>query len=200
MRVLTLTHRRAHGPLASVVALGLLLCSVAWADSTDGGQSAVWTQKEFKFIYQGFTTKYSCDGLHDKMRRILLEFGARKQDLKIGEWGCSGRSGVPDPFPGVIVKMSVLVPADGATAPGAEAALPSHWRAIKLKLDNSSLSEAGECELIEQVKQQVLPLFTTRNVDLKSTCVPHQLTPGGTQLTADVLAPDQMPVKAASAH
>jgi hypothetical protein len=50
------------------------------------------------------------------------------------------------------------------------------------------------------VKQQVLPLFTTRNVDLKSTCIPHQLTPGGTQLTADVLAPDQMPVKAASAR
>ena len=198
MRVLT--HRLAHGPLASVVALAFLLSSAAWADSTDGGQSAVWAQKEFKFIYQGFTTKYSCDGLHDKMRRILLEFGARKEDLKIGEWGCSGRSGVPDPFPGVIVKMSVLVPAEGTAAPGAEAALPSHWRAVQLKLDNSSLSEAGECELIEEVKQQVLPLFTTRNVDLKSTCVPHQLTPGGTQLTADVLAPDQMPVKAASAH
>ena len=197
MRVLT--HRLAHGPLASVVALAFLLSSATWADTTDGGQSAVWAQKEFKFIYQGFTTKYSCDGLHDKMRRILLEFGARKQDLKIGEWGCSGRSGVPDPFPGVIVKMSVLVPADVTAAPGAQA-LPSHWRAVQLKLDNSSLSEAGECELIEQVKQQVLPLFTTRNVDLKSTCVPHQLTPGGTRLTADVLAPDQMPVSAAGAH
>jgi hypothetical protein len=198
MRVLT--HRRVRGALAPVVALGLLLSAAAWADSTDGGQSAVWTQKEFKFIYQGFTTKYSCDGLHDKMRRILLELGARKKDLKIGEWGCSGRSGLPDPFPGVIVKMSVLVPADGAAAPGAEPAVPSHWRALNLKLDNSSLAEAGECELVEQVKQQVLPLFSTRNVDLKSTCVPHQLTPGGTQLNAEVLAPDQMQVSAARAH
>jgi hypothetical protein len=198
MRVLT--HRQTHGALVPFLALALFLASVAAADSTDGGQSAVWTQKEFKFIYQGFTTKYSCDGLHDKMRRILLELGARKQDLKISDWGCSGRSGVPDPFPGVIVKMSVLVPIDGAAAPAAQPPLPSHWRALKLKLDNSSLSEAGECELVEQVKQQVLPLFTTRNVDLKSTCVPHQLTPGGTQLTAEVLAADQMPVSAASAH
>lgn len=198
MRVLA--HRQARGALAPLAALVLLLSPVAWADSTDGGQSAVWTQKEFKFIYQGFTTKYSCDGLHDKMRRILLELGARKQDLKIGEWGCSGRSGVPDPFPGVIVKMSVLVPIDGARAPGAEPAVPSHWRALKLKLDNSSLAEAGECELVEQVKQQVVPLFSTRNVDLKNTCVPHQLTPGGTQLTAEVLAPDQMQVSAAGAH
>jgi hypothetical protein len=183
-----------------VVTLGLLLSSAAWADSTDGGQSAVWAQKQFNFVYQGFTTKYSCDGLRDKMRSILLELGARRQDLKISEWGCSARSGVPDAFPGVAVKMSVLVPADGAAAPGGAPAPPSHWKAVKLKLDNSSLSEAGECELVEQVKQKVLPLFTTRNVDLKSTCVPHQLTPGGTQLTAEVLAPDQVPVSAAAAH
>jgi len=194
MRVLN--HRWVHRLLASIVACGFLLSSTAWADSTDGGQSAVWTQKEFNFIYQGFTTKYSCDGLHGKMRSILLELGARKEDLKISDWGCSGRSGVPDPFPGVAVKMSVLVPADASGEP----AVPSHWKAIKLKLDNSSLAEAGECELVEQVKQKVLPLFTTRNVDLQNTCVPHQLTPGGTQLTAEVLTPDQMKVSAAGAR
>jgi|SRR2546421_8802350 len=27
-----------------------------------GGESAVWTPKELLFIYQGFTTRYSCDG------------------------------------------------------------------------------------------------------------------------------------------
>jgi hypothetical protein len=96
--------------------------------------------------------------------------------------------------------MSVLVPANGAAASGSEPALPSHWKAVTLKLDSSSLSEAGECELIEQVKQKVLPFFSTRNVDLKNTCVPHQLTPGGTLLTAEVLAPDQIPVNAADAH
>jgi hypothetical protein len=46
----------------------------------------------------------------------------------------------------------------------------------------------------------VLPLFTTRNVDLQNICVPHQLTPGGTRLTAEVLTPDQIPVSAAGAH
>lgn len=194
------THRWVHRSLASLAALSLLLGSAAWADDADGGQSAVWAQKEFKFIYQGFTTKYSCDGLHGKMRTILLQLGARKSDLKISDWGCAGRSGVPDHFPGVAVKMSVLVPANGGAASGGEPALPSHWKAVTLKLDSSSLSEAGECELIEQVKQKVLPFFSTRNVDLKNTCVPHQLTPGGTLLTAEVLAPDQIPVNAADAH
>jgi len=193
-------HRSFHGSLALVATLGLLLSSAARADSADGGQPAVWSQKEFNFIYQGFTTKYSCDGLRGKMRTILLELGARKQDLKISEWGCAARTGVPDPFPGVTVKMSVLVPADGAAAPRDAPPLSSHWRPIKLKLDSSSLSEAGECELVEQVKQKVLPLFTTRNVDLTSTCIPHQLTPGGTRLTAEVLAPDPMQVSAAGVH
>jgi hypothetical protein len=197
MRVMT--HRWIHRSLASAATLGLFVCTAAWADSTDGGQSAVWAQKEFQFVYQGVTTKYSCDGLRDKMRSILLEFGARKKDLKISDWGCAGRSGVPDPFPGVAVKMSVLVPADGAGASG-ERALPSHWQAVKLKLDSSSLSEAGECELVEQVKQKVLPLFTTRNVDFRTDCVPHQLTPGGTELTAEVLAPDQMQGRTGAAN
>ena len=75
MRVMT--HRWLPSALASLATLGLFLGSAAWADSTDGGQSAVWTQKEFQFVYQGFTTKYSCDGLRDKMRTVVLELGAR---------------------------------------------------------------------------------------------------------------------------
>jgi len=187
------TPRWFHTSHALPAILGLLLCSVAFADSSDGGQPAVWVQKEFQFTYLGFTTKYSCDGLYDKMRTILLELGARKQDLKISYWGCAASYGRPDPFPGVAVKMSVLVPADGPVAPAGAQTLPSHWKALKLKVDigRSSLSEAGECELVEQVKQKVLPLFTTRNVDLRDNCVPHQLAPGGTLLTAEVLAPDQ---------
>jgi hypothetical protein len=34
-------------------------------------------------------------------------------------------------------------------------------------------------------------LFTTRNVDVKTTCVPHQLSPLGTSLQAEVLVTDQ---------
>ena len=110
-----LTQRRLPTALAAAltVTLASFLFSSAWAQSPDGAQPAVWKQKEFKFTYQGFTTKYSCDGLRGKVRDILLAYGARK-DLQVNEWGCSGRGGVPDPFPGVAVKMSVLVPADAA--------------------------------------------------------------------------------------
>lgn len=190
-----ITHR-SHVRVLASAALVALLVPAAWAAGTDASEPAVWTLKEFQFIYQGFTSKYSCDGLRDKMREILLQLGARKNDLKISDWGCAGSSGVPDPFPGVAVKMSVLVPAAASATASPAEVVPGHWKPVILKLDRSSLSEAGECELVEQVKQKVLPLFTTRNVALKSECIPHQLTPGGTQLSAEVLAPEQKPTSA----
>jgi hypothetical protein len=49
----------------------------------------------------------------------------------------------------------------------------------------------GDCELIGQIKQKVLPLFATRNVDYRSTCENHQLVPGGTRLKAEVLVADE---------
>ncbi len=191
------SHRTLLKLLAAAAALSAGLGGAARADTAAGaGQSAVWAHKEFQFIYQGITTRYSCDGLRGKMQQILLEFGARKEDLKVYDFGCSSPSGRPDIFPGVSVKMSVLVPADSAAAPQDAAPLPSHWQPVRLKLDNSSLDEAGECELIEQVKHKVLPLLTARNVDLQNFCVPHQLDPGGTHLVAEVLMPDQMQPRA----
>ena len=83
-----LSGRRLPTALMAAAILAAL-CSAVRADTADDRQSAVWTQKEFKFTYQGFTTKYSCDGLAGKMREILLTFGARK-DLKVNRWGCAG--------------------------------------------------------------------------------------------------------------
>jgi hypothetical protein len=195
MRVLT------KGQLATALAVAIsscVWCSAAVAQTSTSGQAAVWTQKEFKFTYQGFTTKYSCDGLQDKVRKILLELGARK-DLEVTWWGCAGDPGRPDPFAGVAVKMSVLELLESANSAASEPSVPAHWQTIKLRLDQNTLSEAGECELVEQIKQKVLPLFATRNVDYKDTCVPHQLSPGGTQLAAEVLIADPVPPQATPA-
>ena len=39
--------------------------------------SAVWKEQRFDFFYVGRTARYSCGGLRDKMRALLLELGAR---------------------------------------------------------------------------------------------------------------------------
>lgn len=200
---------------AAVVAVGALLGAPAWgaeesgAAATEGGaaaptegaapsmEAAVWTPKEVQFTYMGFTTRYTCDGLRDAVKEMLLQLGARKADLKVYEQPCSGSPDRPNPFPGVKIKMSVLTPAPAAPADGTQT-VPAQWKKVKLPYRETALNAAGQCELLEQFKQKILPLFTTRNVDLRATCVPHQLSPLGTLLQAEVLITDQKKARQAS--
>src|SRR5579871_5567038 len=181
--------------------------------ATDSGgstsESAVWTPRQLTFLYQGFTARYSCDGLRDKMYAVLLQLGARKKDLKVSEYGCTNFSR-PDPFPGVKINMSVLQPAGSAQAgnaaqkpasngsAGHEKAdagdtqpVAAHWKQVTVRPDMLEGSTgSGDCELIEQIHDKVLPLFATRNVDYQTNCVPYQATVGGTTIKLEVLQPD----------
>jgi hypothetical protein len=159
--------------------------------ATGESQPAVWTEKELTFVYYGFTTRYSCDGLRDKVRGVLLDLGAEKKGLKVLQLGCSSPSGRPDPFPGVRVKMSVLQPASGA-ADDKQTPVAAHWKAVDLKLRDSFTSDSGECELVEQIRHKIVPQFATRNVELKSTCIPHQASAARPTLRLEVLAPDDV--------
>jgi len=149
-------------------------------------QPAVWTSEELKFVFMGFTAHYSCDGLRDKIEHVLGELGAR-DGFKVDYAGCSSPFGKPDPFPGVRIRMQTLHPA-GASEKTTEV-VGAHWRRVNLHLDRDPVWEASDCELLEQIKQKILPLFATRNVDFASNCVPHQAYLG-TRLAADVLVPD----------
>jgi hypothetical protein len=195
-RVFGLAKRMTHGTSVGVPALAAcLLVSSAWAAEagsaaapTGEGQPAVWTEKELTFVYQGFTTRYSCDGLRDKVRSVLLDLGAEKKGLKVLQLGCSSASGRPDPFPGVKVKMRVLQPASGT--PDDKTPVAAHWKPVDLKLRDSFTTDSGECELVEQIRHKIVPLFASRNVDLKTNCIPHQATATRPTLRLEVLAPD----------
>ena len=179
---------------AAAAAATTLLAAVPSLAVAQDSVSAVWVQKQVKFIYQGFTTHYSCDGLRDQVRDMLQKLGA--QDLKVQEYGCARAVG-PDPFPGVSVSMRVLAPASsGASSEAGSSSAPvdAQWKDVVLLASNSSFEDQGNCELIEQFKETFLPLFATRDVKYGSTCVPHELTLG-THLSAQVLMP---PAKMAS--
>lgn len=177
----------AHG--VARVGLGALVASVLsaplWAADA---QQAVWTEKQLHFVYTGFTTHYSCEGLRDQVRDVLLQLGARKEDLKVRESGCTRLSGRPEPFPGVDIKMFVLTPAAAAAS---QPVVAAHWKPVDLIAHQRGLDAAGQCELFEEVRHDILPLFTVRNLDFLASCVPHQLSIGGQRLAAEVLVSDQ---------
>ena len=182
--------------------------SQAAAAPVGSAEQAVWTPRELRFIYQGFTSRFSCDGLRSKIQTILTELGARREDLKVYSTPCAEGPGRPDPFPGVTAKFSVLEPVGAAagqpagsaagTSAAKEPAAPAqpvsaHWKTVELLKNETALEQSGQCELLEQVKQRIVPLFAARNVELSSNCVPHQLSAGGARLKADVLIADPVP-------
>jgi hypothetical protein len=145
-------------------------------------------QRSIRFTYLGFTTHYSCEGLRDEVRLILLELGARKDRLNVHQYGCTRLLGGPEPFPGVAGTFYVLQAQTGSSGGPTVAA---HWQTVQVRLSQSSFDEAGQCELLEQVQQTILPLFDTRNARFQSDCIPYQLTIPGAALQVDVLKPDR---------
>lgn len=181
---------RFGSPLLAILA-GLLLATLPALAAAQGGVAAVWAPRHVKFVYQGFTTLYSCDGLREKIEEMLSKLGAR--DLKVRAYGCIRLTGV-EPFPGVRVSMRVLVPASSESGKKTASVVPAHWRNVVLLGSTASVEEQGNCELIEQFKETFLPLFTTRHISYQSNCIPHQLTLG-THLSAEVLFADAGPVR-----
>jgi hypothetical protein len=183
-----------RGVLATVGAVAML--SAAWAQapavSPAGTKAeAVWASKDLDFAYRGFTVKYTCDGLQDKMRRVLTQLGARA-DMQLRAYGCT-RLTAPDTFAGVRMQIHVLQPADSHDGQSVSA----HWQRVDLLANRGPVDAAADCELIEQIKQKILPLFATRNVDAVSVCAYRQRLVGGTRLSAEVLVADPVTARAA---
>jgi hypothetical protein len=153
----------------------------AWAASEDR-LPAVWNTQELTFSYVGFTSRYSCEGLRDKVEQALITLGARR-DLIVTPHPCAGL-GKPEPFPRVQIKVSTLKPAAEASADGT---VEAHWKTVSLA--GIDKLRPGDCELAEQIRREILPLFTTRNVKMRTDCVPHQEPAGNIVLTVDVLVP-----------
>lgn len=164
--------------------------TAAYATGESGGaaEPAHWVQKKINFTYQGFTTHYSCDGLTGKVKEVLLELGARKSDLRVHEAGCTASFGRPEPFPAVVGTFYVLEPASSAAGNSGKP-VKAEWQTVEVRVGRPGRDQAGQCELIDQVKTGILPLFTARNVRFESNCVPHQVNLKGSSLTVEVLKP-----------
>mgnify|MGYP005846544259 CR=1 FL=1 len=170
--------------------LPALVLSLAWlpaaaATSASPEVAASWQKHEIEFTYMGFTTRYSCDGLRDKMRLLLRHAGARP-DYKVTTRACTDLPGRVEPFPRVrLVFHTAAIPAPGAKDVGAP--VLARWKAVSLARKQPRDLELGDCELVEQFRDRVLPAFTTRNLASDIRCIPHQLSGTDFRLSYEVL-------------
>ncbi|HLQ12140.1 MAG TPA: hypothetical protein VK130_02685 [Steroidobacteraceae bacterium] len=155
----------------------------ATAGADTGTTAAEWHPQQMTFNYSGFTTLYSCDGIEDKVRNILLAFGARK-DLKVRATGCDEGASRPSRFAFVRAEFNTLAP---ATDPAATAAVKSAWAKVQIAPHRPDFMGAGECELVEQMKDMLQKGFTLRNAEFRTACIPHQVSMADYSVTAEVL-------------
>ena len=151
---------------ALIAALALAAAAPIYAD----GEPGSWQAQKTELNYMGFTTTYSCDGLQSKLEMLLRQLGARS-DAKVQAFGCD-RFNAPSKFARATLSFASLHPAAG----DAEAAVPGGWRTIEFAPDRPFALQEGDCELIEQFRDKVLPLFATRALEGRVTCVPHQVS------------------------
>jgi len=150
----------------------LLVSRTSFADEPSAREPGVWQKHEYSFAYLGFTSTYSCDGLADKIRVLLIAAGAR-QDAKSRPGVCASGFGRPDKFARADLTFYTLAPS-GADAPSGSKPVDGVWRHVSFAARKPRELSTGDCELIEQFRNNVLPMFTTRNIDNHTTCIPHQ--------------------------
>jgi hypothetical protein len=177
-------------PKVLMICAGVLLSGLPLAALPDDAapDTGVWQKHEYRFSFMGFTTTYSCDGLADKLKLLLLEAGARK-DVKSQPAACARGFGRPDKFASAYLTFYTLN-TPGADQAGAAGAVPvsGSWRKVQLTPHKPNQLDLGDCELIEQFRDRLLPMFLVRNVDDKTTCVPHQISGSGFSLSFEALA------------
>jgi len=161
------------GLIGSAVFAALILPRMGVAaDQASTREAGVWQKHELSFAYLGFTSTYSCDGLADKVKLLLIAAGAR-QDAKSRPGACASGFGRPDKFARADLTFYTLVPAAINSAPGGDQ-VAGIWRPVLLAARSPRDLQTGDCELVEQFRNTVLPMFATRNVADHTTCVPHQ--------------------------
>ena len=192
---------RAFWVLASV---GLMFSLPLRAAGVGAGNPllAVWKEQRLDFSYMGRTARYSCEGLRDKMRSLLLDLGARR-DLKVSLLGCNEsaplRHGYLGPRLNLVFSSPVLP--DLAAQPlraGDLSAVEARYESFTLTSDAFRNYGVGDCELVEEFARQILPKFATKDVKQDITCIPYEASGSRFFVRGEILRAAAMPKTATS--
>ena len=141
---------------------------------------AVWKVQSLSFAYSGYATVYTCDALLSKVRGILQTLGAR-DTLRIRSLGCNdlvthGRMEITleSPVEATPENIEALTTYDSKDqlvarirnehlAGAADVQrFPATWKTISMTRDRGLKLGPSDCELVEQLRRDVLPHMSIR--------------------------------------
>lgn len=177
--------------VASTLGAGAVLATLSLAlaapavRAQDGPVSASWQQHRKTFNYIGISPTYSCVGLQDALTYLLQHSGAQL-NRPVNAYPCTGGGG-PTKLLSANLNFSTL---QAAQESGGSGNVDGVWRHVEFSMTRSNPELHGsDCELVQEFKDSVLPMFTTRNVTSNLHCIPHQTIGNQFDLSFDVLAP-----------
>lgn len=146
---------------------------------------AVWQPRELNFHFMGFKTYYSCSSIEDRLEQVLRELGA-KSDVRVVATGC-----VPAEVSKTITaRIQVSMPVDaGNAATPSEATFPAQRKTVTLTTNADHQRSSGDCELMEQVRDQLLTALQLKIVKDDVRCFPGQSMIGSRTLQVMALVP-----------
>lgn len=186
------SHVRS-GVLAAVLVAAMLQSASASSQSSGSGSTAaagaapevtaLWQAHDLRFHYFGLTTYYTCSGLEDRLEQILKELGAHS-DVRVTATGCFGMNDIGKMLS---ARIRVRMP----TVPGEAAAdsFAATSKAVSLTTHRLGYMGAGDCELLEQVRDQLLPALKIQLVKDGLHCVPGQSSLINQSLQVQALIP-----------
>jgi hypothetical protein len=144
--------------------------------------TGAWQHHKVNFSYIGYTSHFTCDGLEERVRAILLHLGARK-DARVVASGCPGPIGATSRTAWVDADFYTLAPADA----GGKDTVKASWTPLEVTPKRPSFMGDGDCELIQAMKDLITQNFTLRDIEYRTDCVPHELTMDGFAVKGQVL-------------
>jgi hypothetical protein len=177
------------GATAMLAGLSLLdaTLSCAAVETADRAPTDVvtstWQHHKVTFSYFGFTSLYTCDGLEDHVRQILLHLGARR-DVHVSASGCPGPYNTPSNSAWVAADFYALTPVADA---GGSDTVSARWTPLEVTPRRPSLMGDGDCELIQEMKDLIIKNFSLRDIEYRTSCVPYQLFVDGFAVKGQIL-------------
>ncbi len=160
------------------------------ADAAAATVQATWVEQNLRFVYYANTAYYSCDGLEGKVTSILAAIGARP-GFKVQARGCfNPRRGAEwTPMVDITVASAREVGSAAPAGEGAGAPFPARVMRVDLRDSQTGLLQPGDCELVQQLRDQVFKPLGARIVVDRMSCSVHTLNIDTINLSLDVLVP-----------
>ncbi len=163
---------RSRSMFIAVFCGSVLLPLASFAADSSAPVQAGWKTQEIRYSYTGFTTAYDCDAAEDRIKAILKALGAHEQ-TRVSAQGCKFNRPSRNFFITITTATPVPVadlsksPAQtsrdellkrlGVAAAQLDETFPAEWKTVELSRDRKLDLEPGDCELMEGLRDHVLP-------------------------------------------